>query len=110
MPFANLPTQGSNAIGKDGEMKLACYVVSYDLHTPGQKYDCLTKKLEAYGTHWHAQGSVWFVVTTSSATDIRDNLNACLDSNDKLIVAKLSREAAWTGYSDSISAWLKKHL
>lgn len=86
------------------------YSITYDLHTPGQKYQCLKVKLEAYGYYWHAQQSVWLIKTNDSAASIRDNLKACLDNNDKIIVARLSREAAWAGYSKEVIDWLKGAL
>lgn len=89
---------------------MATYIITYDLNKSGQNYNCIIKKLEAYGTHWHAQGSVWLLVTDQSATQIRDHLGACLDDNDELFVARLSGEAAWRGYSTQISEWLKKFL
>ena len=89
---------------------MAAYIVSYDLNTPGQKYECLTDKLKAYGTYWHMQGSVWIIVSEDNATEIRDNLKTCLDSNDELFVGALSGEAAWSGYGSEISKWLKDHL
>lgn len=89
---------------------MTAYIVTYDLNQHGQNYNCIIKKLEAYGTHWHIQGSVWIVVSNQSAAQIRDNLNSCLDSNDELFVGKLSGEAAWIGYNEKISKWLKDHL
>ena len=89
---------------------MSTYVVTYDLMKQGQNYDCLIKKLNAYSTHWHAQGSVWIIESARSATQIRDDLTPCLDANDKLIVARLQGEAAWYGYSDNISRWLKDRL
>ena len=89
---------------------MATFIVTYDLMTQGQNYTCLTKKLEAYPTHWHAQGSVWLIETNQTAVQIRNNLQPCLDSNDKLIVAKLQGEAAWFGLSDHNSNWLKGRL
>ena len=86
---------------------MAKYIVSYDLHAPGQKYDCLSKKLKGYGTYWHMQESVWIISTASSAVQVRDNLQGCLDSNDKLFVGKLSGEAAWTGRTEANGKWLK---
>lgn len=76
----------------------------------GQNYDCLYKKLDAYPTRWHAQGSVWVIVTSETAVQIRDKLASCLDANDKLFVARLSGEAAWTGYGKEVSDWLLKQL
>src|SRR3546814_6397319 len=92
------------------EAIMATYIVTYDLHTEGQNYNCLYEKLEAYGTRWHMQRSVWIIRTDQSAVQVRDNLKACLDANDKLFVGQLSGEAAWSGYSDNITQWLKANL
>lgn len=89
---------------------MSTYVVCYDLHTPGQKYECLAEKLESYSTHWRIQRSVWIIESESRAEHVRDNLLGCLDSDDKLIVARLSGEAAWYGYSDKGTNWLKSVL
>lgn len=89
---------------------MPAYIVVYDLHTPGQNYECLTEKIEAYGYYWHVQRSVWIIVTRDSAEAIRDNLKQCLDRNDKLLVARLSGEAAWSGYKDDDGSWLKSAL
>lgn len=89
---------------------MAAFIIAYDLHKVGQNYTCITQKLEAYPTHWHMQGSVWIIETNQSAVQIRDNLSRCLDSNDKLMVARLAGEAAWTGYSDDVNRWIKDRL
>jgi hypothetical protein len=89
---------------------MSVYVVSYDLNKHGQNYSCLTEKLNGYPVHWHAQGSVWFIDTAQSAAEVRDHLQSCLDTNDKLIVARLSGEAAWWGYGQNVSDWLKGRL
>lgn len=89
---------------------MPAYIVTYDLHKQGQNYSCLTKKLEAYGYYWHMQGSVWIIKTSETCVQIRDNLSSCLDSNDKLFIAKLQGEAAWTGYTQEHTNWLKGAL
>lgn len=86
---------------------MSVYIVTYDLIKQGQNYACITQKLKSYPTHWHAQGSVWIIETNQTAVQVRDHLSPCLDSNDKLFVAKLTGEAAWTGYAQNISDWLK---
>ena len=86
------------------------YIVTYDLMKSGQNYECLTKKLKAYGTYCHLQQSVWLLRTDQSASQVRDNLATCLDSNDKLFVAKLSGEAAWIGYPETYSNWIKEKV
>lgn len=85
-------------------------IVTYDLKQQGQNYTCIVKKLEAYPSHWHMQGSVWLLATTDSAKQVRDSLVTCLDSNDNLFVGRLQGEAAWHGFSDKAGAWLKDVL
>lgn len=89
---------------------MAAYIVTYDLIKEGQNYECLHKKLQAYGTHWHMQRSVWIVVTGKSSKEVRNDLLPCLDQNDKLFVAKLSGEAAWHGYGNKATEWLKSNI
>lgn len=89
---------------------MATIIISYDLHKSGQNYDCISEKLKGYPTHWHMQQSVWLIKTDKSVTTVRDHLKTCLDSNDKLFVAKLTGAAAWHGLSDKGSKWLKSQL
>lgn len=90
---------------------MAAYIVSYDLNKQGQNYDCIVKKLRAYGTHWHMQKSVWIIVSDHDASAIYANLQPCLDGNDRLFVARITDDAAWSAqYGGKVQAWLSKHL
>lgn len=89
---------------------MAAYIVTYDLAQQGQNYSCLYARLRSYPTHWHMQQSVWIVVTPESAVDLRNTLTACLDANDRLFVARLANEAAWRGYAENVSDWIKNQL
>jgi hypothetical protein len=89
---------------------MAAYIVTYDLLKQGQNYDCLYKKLDAYGTRWHAQGSVWVIITDETSDEILSNLTGCLDTNDKLFVARLQGEATWIGYDQDVTEWLLGQL
>lgn len=84
---------------------MATFIIAYDLHKQGQNYACLIKKLEAYGTYFHMQQSVWIIETEHSAVQIRDNLQTCLDANDKIFVGKLTG-GAWAGFTPEQSRWL----
>lgn len=86
------------------------YVVTYDLHRPGQQYQTLIQQLESFNTRWRVQQSVWIVATSLAAAAVRDKLTPHLDSNDKLIVAGLDGEAAWRGYGEDVTKWLKSIL
>lgn len=90
---------------------MAAYIVTYDLHEQGQNYNCIIKKLEAYPANWHMQRSVWVIATHDDAGTIYDDLRPCLDDNDRLFVARITDDAAWsTGYGEKVKAWLTKHL
>lgn len=101
---------GVSRLGANMEPVMAAYIVSYDLMKQGQNYTCLTNKLESYPTHWHMQGSVWLIESAQSAVEVRNYLLPCLDANDKLMVARLSGEAAWVGHNDHNTEWLKNLL
>ena len=88
---------------------MACYIISYDLSVPGRNYDSLYEAIRAYRTWAHINQSVWAVVTTQSAVQVRDNLSKHLDQNDRIFVVKSGVEAAWRK-SICKNEWLKEHL
>lgn len=71
-------------------------IISYDLCAPGRNYDNLYKAIKAYGTWAHITESTWFVKTSDSPVQIRDNLLSYIDSNDRLFVGELTGAAAWS--------------
>jgi hypothetical protein len=75
-------------------MKMAIFIICYDLKTPGKDYSSLTKLLESV-THCHAQGSVWFIEHAISASSIRDVLQKHVDANDVLFVGQVTN--GWSG-------------
>lgn len=87
-----------------------CYVIGYDLHDPGQNYDDLIEAIKGYGTWWGHLDSTYIVKTSDSVTDIRNNLKEYLDSNDKILVAKLSGAWAEAGINESGTDWLYNNM
>ena len=92
------------------DRKMAVYVIGYDLNKPGQDYSDLFEALKSYGTWWHHLDSTWIVVTDQSAARVRDNLKQYMDKNDELLVATIGAPAAWSGFDDKGSQWLKEEL
>jgi len=46
-----------------------------------------------------------------TARDLRDALKAFIDSNDELLVVEITGDAAaWAGFSDDGSRWLRDNL
>ena len=90
-------------------------LIGYDLNKEGKNYAENNKKLielikKTFPTWWHYLDSTWIVVTTMTCVQIRDLLITVLDKDDELLVARLSGEAAWFGFDDNGSKWLKEHL
>ncbi len=86
------------------------YLITYDLKSPGQNYNDLYEAIKNLGTWWHCLDSNWIIKSNSSAAKIRDALTPHIDGNDLLLVAHLSGEAAWRGFSDNCTSWLKDNL
>ena len=73
------------------------HAIAYDLNTPGQAYSDLIDFIKsASGGHCHAQYSLWFVDSTNDQAWWRDHLQALVDANDKVFVARITR--AWASY------------
>mgnify|MGYP003607598832 CR=1 FL=1 len=90
---------------------MTAYIIGYDLKKQHQNYTDLIDAIKKISpTHWHILDSTWIVSTSLNASQIRDRLSPFVDSNDKLLVAKLSGEAAWKGFDDAGSKWLKDVL
>jgi hypothetical protein len=90
---------------------MATLCISYDLNQAGKNYDGLITKIrEVFPTYWHHLDSMWLVVTDMTPVAVRDLLKPYLDSDDELLVAKISAPAAWTGFNDRGSKWLKDNL
>ena len=69
--------------------------IGYDLDKPGQNYQQLIGRLRQLGAVNHMR-SDWLLTTTHSAEAIRNDLQRFMDSNDRILVAVLSGEAAWS--------------
>ena len=71
------------------------YSVTYDLRKPGQSYKGLIDRLKELGAVRLLE-SYWTLKSTWSAEQIRNDLMAYLDVNDRILVAGLTGEAAWS--------------
>lgn len=89
---------------------MSTYIINYDLIAPGKNYDKLYDALKSYGTWAHVLESCWLIKSTSSATEVRDNLSKYIDSNDKLLVTKSGSVGAWKGLKETQSKWLKNNM
>ena len=87
------------------------YAICYDLNRPGQNYAGLIGAIKSLAKNWwHNLDSTWLITTDLSVVSVRDKLAAHLDSSDELLVMECSAPAAWTGFSQQASQWLKQNL
>jgi hypothetical protein len=86
-------------------------LVGYDLNRPGQNYAGLIEALKAVPLWWHYLDSTWLLRTNESAVQLRNRLAAHIDSGDELLVIDVTNpEAAWSGFDQSASQWIKDNL
>ena len=84
-------------------------IITYDLRNPGRNYDELYEKIKSYSVRARICESTWFISTSDSCVDIRDNLKSVIDSNDRLFVAELTGRSAWSNV-ECDSNYLKEKL
>lgn len=91
---------------------MSSFMISYDLHTPGQKYDALTNTIKSACTRkWKLLDSTWLVTYSGTSGQLVDTLIKCLDANDSLIVVSLDGNGAWWGYDlTKYTPWIKQTL
>lgn len=89
---------------------MATYMIGYDLNREGQDYETLIDAIKKIGAWWHHLDSTWIVETNATAAQIRDRLRPLIDENDELLVARISAPAAWAGFNERGSKWLREHV
>jgi hypothetical protein len=91
---------------------MATYIVSYDLvgkAETSQDYERLIDAIKLYGTYAKVLKSVWILKSNTTAAQVRDDLRQYTDGDDRLLVAALTGETAWTKILAS-SEWMTGNL
>lgn len=83
------------------------YLITYDLHRPGQHYTQLIEAISLLGECLAISQSTWVLKTTQDAAQITHALRRFLDVNDKLFVCKFS-EWQSLGLGTQTVDWLRK--
>ncbi|HEV8415818.1 MAG TPA: hypothetical protein VGQ49_19665 [Bryobacteraceae bacterium] len=71
------------------------YLISYDLDKPGQNYPRLIARLQAHGAV-RVLLSQWALTSTWSAEQLRNDLQAYMDTNDRILVVEISGQWAYS--------------
>jgi predicted transcriptional regulator len=69
----------------------------------------LYSALKKYSRWGKITESAWAIVTSHTYVEIRNNLKQYIDSDDRLMVIKSGKSAAWTKAIAS-DQWLKENL
>jgi hypothetical protein len=86
-------------------------VIGYDLNRPGQSYRPLIERIKNHGSWWHHLDSTWFVVTSLTPTQMRDDLRRYIDSSDELLVLNVTHDSwAGVGFEQRAYDWLNNNL
>lgn len=89
------------------------FLISYDLKD-SKGYDELHQAIKDYLGWAHILESSWLIkAETSSASDVRDEVEDYIDTDDELLVTRMpdSGSGRWaTTFSDDTVDWLKNNL
>lgn len=89
---------------------MTCYIVTFEVSDISRKSQ-LKEKLKQYDMYCPIHDNCWAIVTDQTAVQVREFVDAVLNSADRIFVIRSGSEAAWRNtYGDQNSNWLKKHL
>lgn len=88
---------------------MSCFIISYDLCAPHRDYNLLYNAIKSYGTWGRLTESTWAIVADSTSEQIRNFLMQFIDGNDRLVVIKGGKEAAWFRVIAN-NDWLQQNL
>jgi hypothetical protein len=84
--------------------------INYDLVAPGRNYDRLFDYIKSHGTYAKPLKSMWFIRTTKTATQVRDEIQQQVDSNDQVVVVDVT-DCMWaTTFSDGHTQWMHSQM
>ncbi|MEW5714542.1 hypothetical protein AB1462_19565 [Pseudomonas sp. SB113] len=91
---------------------MAVFFIGYDLIKPGKDYSKIVPAIQkSFPNYWHCLDSTWLVNTDHTAKQIADYLLQFIDGNDRLLVAPVSKGAAWTiSFNKGCQDWLSANL
>lgn len=83
-------------------------LISYDLITPGQKYEKVAEAIQSLGAWARVQKSLWYVHTNYSCEEAAIIVRRAIDANDCLLVAEAGK-GCWFNVMDDVNKHLKQY-
>lgn len=84
------------------------FIISYDLHQSGQNYERVIDYIKSYQVWAKIHQSVWYVKSSKSTKQIRDELLRRIDDNDSVFVAEI-KNASWHNLPKDRSDYIIRH-
>lgn len=85
------------------------YLITYELHKPGQNYESLWKSLKNMNAK-RIKNSVWLLSSNYSLSIVYDILHTFIDSNDKLTIVEFNNIKSTEHVLDTQIKILEKKL
>ena len=91
---------------------MATYIVTYDLRKEesSASYQKLLELIKEGGVWARLGGSSYLIESNCSPVDLRDKYRIAIDKDDKLYVGEVTAPAAWIGYTNDVTDWIKDKL
>jgi predicted NAD/FAD-dependent oxidoreductase len=83
------------------------HMISYDLHKPEKNYEKLEEAILSLGSAIRPLYSLWFVETQLSTREARDYLKKFIDTDDRILVMRASKDWATMRIDKTYTGWLK---
>jgi len=85
------------------------YIVSY-LPQRSVRNSALLRAVQTFDMYAMLSETTFLVSASFAASTIRDRFKPHLRMNDQLFVAKLDKTAAWTGFDQTFSHWMRSAI
>ncbi len=91
---------------------MAVYIVTYDLKkdSGSEKYADLINLIKEGGVWACLGGSSYLIESEETPVQLRNKYSRVLDKEDMLFVSVVSAPAAWRGYSQQVTDWIKQKM
>ena len=89
---------------------MTCYIVAFQAKTKETR-EKIKGVLGSYPGYCPIHDYCWAISTEKKALEIRDEVQAVLDANDRVFVIRSGTEGAWFNSYDEVNDnWLKENL
>lgn len=91
---------------------MAVYIITYDLigESKTDRYNKLIDIIKEEGVWACLGGSSYLIESEQTPVELRDKFKRVLHRDDMLFVSLVEAPAAWVGYSQQVTDWIKQKM